>query len=223
MTNLMVMCEFGGMGIVRDLRFEKKYLRDNRRAIILLSEPHKTMWIWLGMEVNMKTRKQAGKVAEKFQTKGYKIDGEILGQDINNIVIMDARTMASGKDPQMQQNYEQFLATIDSLNLVPYGTSTHIVELQSATQSQPQQQGQISSGTTFDPKNEALGGIFLMAFLHQYPDVFVSRATGGIIQIETSTGENFKFKVEQNEIHMLEGFVNENIQNLYSQFSQNLG
>ncbi|MHA1299244.1 MAG: hypothetical protein ACTSO9_07415 [Candidatus Helarchaeota archaeon] len=223
MSNLMVMCEFGGMGIIRDVRFEKKYIRDNRRAIVLISEFHRTMWVWLGMEVNMKTRKQAEKVTEKFKIKGYKIDGEIMGQNFNNVIIMDARTMAAGKDPQMQQNYDQFLAMIDALNVVPHGTSTHIVETQESGQGQTETQAQILGATTYDPKNEGLAGILLISLLHQYPDVFVSRSATGVIQVETSTGEIFKFKVEQLEIHMIEGYVNEKIQNLYSQFSQNYG
>ena len=36
MSNLIVMCEFGGMGMIRDLRFEKNYIRDHRRAVVLV-------------------------------------------------------------------------------------------------------------------------------------------------------------------------------------------
>jgi DNA polymerase IIIc chi subunit len=228
--NLCVMCEFGGMGMIRDLRFETKYLRDQRRAMVVISEYHNIMWVWLGMEVTMKTRKQADSVSEKFKTKGYEIDGEVLGQNINNIIIMDARTMAAGNDPEMQQNYDQLLATLDSLNYVPHGSSNHIVEIQGAAQpfvqtaqAQPQVQAQVPIATTMNLSSEALAGAFLISFLHEYNDIFVSRSSNGVIQIESSTGENFKFKVEQAEIHMLEGFVNEKIQNLYSQLSQKVG
>ena len=155
--------------------------------------------------------------------KGYKVDGEVLGQDISNVVIMDERTIVAGTDAQMMQNHQDFLAMIDSINVVPYGTSTHIVEVQAAGQAQTQpqipSQGQVT--TTLNIKNEALTGIFLISILHEFPDAFISRTSAGIIQIETSTGENFKFKVDQN-IQMIQGTINQNIQNLYAQLLQAL-
>ncbi len=219
MSNLMVMCEFGGMGMIRDLRFEQKYIKDHRRAVVLISEYHQTMWVWMGNSVTMKTRKQPDKVTEKFTTKGYKVDGEVLGQNIGNIIIMDERTIDAGTDAEMMQNHQNFLAMMDSINVIPHSTSTHIVEFQEAGQAQAQPQGQVSTTTTLNIKDEALAGIFLISILHEFPDAFISRTSAGIVQIETSTGENFKFKVDQN-IQMIQGTINQNIQNLYAQLIQ---
>ncbi|MFX0135965.1 MAG: hypothetical protein ACFFDN_20145 [Candidatus Hodarchaeota archaeon] len=219
--NLLVMCEFGGMGMIRDLRFEKKYIKDHRRAVVLISEYHQTMWVWMGNGVTMKTRKQPVKVTEKFTMKGYKIDGEVLGQELSNVVIMDERTIDAGTDAQMMQNHQDFLAMMDSINVVPHGTSTHIVEVQAAGQAQAQPQGQVTAATTLNIKDEALAGIFLISLLHEFPDAFISRTSAGIIQIETSTGENFKFKVDQN-IQMIQGTINQNIQNVYAKLLQAL-
>lgn len=227
MSNLMVMAEFGAQGFVRDVRFDKNYLKDHRRAVILISEPDQTMWVWIGMETPINAKKQVSTITEKFKSKGYNIDGEVLGLNCNNIIIIDERILTSGNDPQMQQNYQQLLRTLDSLSLVPHGTSVRIVEVQEGTQVQEGEQvlqeslEEISVGSTLNSKDEALGGIFLMCLLHQYPDAFISRSNTGIIQFESSMGENFKFKVNQFKIQMLEGAVNEEIQNLYSQLIQN--
>ena len=198
----MAMIEVGGLGMIRNIWFKKKNIQDARRATILISNYHAIMWVWIGMNVTSNTKKAVTAKAEEIKIGGYQLEGETLGGNIQQVIILDEYSMKSAGNQETAQHHQQLLATLDSLQINPHGTSNYIVEVNAPG---PQVSQAVPTATGRDPRNDSLVGIMLISLLEEYPESFVSRKTDGSVQIETASGEtisfnfvNFQLQVQSN-------------------------
>lgn len=197
MVNFMVMLEVGGMGMIRKLGWKERFLKDHNRATLVVSDYHRTIWIWEGSNVTSNTRKQAPKVAQKIMTSGYSLAGETLGMTCENVILMDEAIMTTSEaqdSQEMNAAYQQLLQLYQTLQVVPHGTSEHIVVPAEATSAAP-------AGP--DPRNDNLAGIMLVSILREYPESFVCRTADGTIQVETGAGPKFNYRFENFQLQLL--------------------
>ena len=197
--NLIAMVEVGGLGMIRNLWFKKKNLQDPRRASLLISDYHGIIWAWVGINVSAKTKGQVPIKAEEILSSGYKLENETLGLNCRQIITIDEYSMRSMGNQDHQQQYDQLMATIDSLDMVPYGTSNYIMEIKGGAAPAT---ATAAPTTGRDPRNDSLVGIMLICLLEAYPESFVSRKSDGTIQLETGTGENISYNYINFQLQM---------------------
>ena len=198
--NLIAMVEVGGLGMIRNLWFKKKNLQDPRRATLLISDYHGIIWAWVGINVTAKTKGQVPIKAEEILSSGYKLEGETLGLNCRQIITIDEYSMRSMNNQETQQQYDQLMATIDSLDMGPHGVSNYLMEIKGggaqASASAP------TSSTGRDPRNDSLVGIMLICLLEVYPESFVSRKSDGTVQVEAASGETISYNYINFQLQM---------------------
>jgi hypothetical protein len=183
-----ILLEVGGLGMIREILFKQDYIQDARRASILVDELNGIIWVWIGTDVNIKTRKQLPQVAEKIQAEGYlaKTDGHMVGQNCSQIIYLDQRELNN-------QNYQKAL-NIFNLNYVQDGRFVVQFEV-SPTMTVTQKK---------DPRENALAGILIASILQTNPEIFIGRTSLGVYNIETSQG-TLKFQISNGNIQLLPG------------------
>lgn len=193
-SNLIAMVEAGGLGMLRNIWFKKKNLQDSRRATILISDYHGIIWVWIGMNCTAQTKKQVVVKAEEIINNGYDLEGVTLGLNCRQLITLDEYSMKAQDNQETSKLYDQLLATIDSLEIIPYGTSNYIMEIKTPSgQAAPQAASQAAPSSGRDPRNDSLVGILLICLLEEYPESFVSRKSNGTVQLETASGETISY------------------------------
>ncbi len=193
-----ILLEVGGMGMIREILFKQNYIQDPRRATVLVDEVNGVLWVWMGMDVNMKTRKAVVPVAEEILGKGYsaKTDGITVGQNCSQILIIDQKDLG---DPGVQTRHQQVL-NLFNMNYVEEGRFVVSFEAGPAV-------------AAAGPRDKALAGLLIASILEDSPEIFVGLSSLGAYSIETADGV-IKFKIEGGNIQLIQGSIglNDNIQ-----------
>ncbi|MHA1321774.1 MAG: hypothetical protein ACTSRL_03170 [Candidatus Helarchaeota archaeon] len=200
-----ILLEVGGMGMIREIMFKQNYIQDPRRATILVDEINGVLWVWLGGDVNMKTRKAIMPVAEKILAeRGYKAktDGHHVGQNVSQIIIIDQKNLG---DPGVQQRHQ---TALNLFNMPYLEDGRFVVQFQTGAQAAVPAGG--------DPHSVALAGILIASILNESPEIFVGRTSQGIYTIETSQG-NIKFQIKDKTVQLMPGSIglNDNVQRIF--------
>ncbi len=199
-----ILLEVGGMGMIREILFKQNYIQDPRRATILVDEVNGVLWVWIGTDVSMKTRKAIIPVAENIRGTGYesKTDGHLVGQNCSQMIILDQRELS---DPTMQQNHQ---VALNLFNLAYTEDGRFVVQFQAAG----------AAAKLEDPRNTAVAGILIASILEDSPEIFVGRTSQGIYSIETSQG-TVKFQIKDGNVQLVQGSVglNDKIQKAFQQ------
>ncbi|MHA1145363.1 MAG: hypothetical protein ACTSRW_11545 [Candidatus Helarchaeota archaeon] len=221
MANHMILLDVGGMGMLRKLvwRNRERYIRDVNRAVFLISDYHQAIWLWEGSNISAKTRVQAPRAAEKIMAQGYKLEGEVIGTNCKQVIVIDQAIMG-GNSPdaqKMQAAYQQLFQIIQSLEVVPHENSDYIVT--------PTSTAAASAGTQEekqDPRNENLAGILLSCILQQYKEAFVARTNQGVYQVETSAGAKFNFVFQNFQLKYMPNShqIPESVMQIFQQLTQ---
>ncbi|MFX1293450.1 MAG: hypothetical protein ACFFD2_01130 [Promethearchaeota archaeon] len=189
-----ILLEVGGMGMIREILFKQKYIQDIKRATILIDEVNGIFWVWLGLDVNLKTRKAIVPVAERLLSeRGYysKTDGHQVGQNCSQIIILDQRKL---NDPGKQEIYQKALSLF-AINYIEDGR--FVVQFD------------ISSGRIpkrIDPREKALAGILIASIIEESPEIFIGRSSLGVYSVETSQG-TIKFQIKEGNVQLVQGSI----------------
>ena len=204
-----MLLEVGGMGMIREILFKQNYLQDPRRAAILVDEVNGVLWVWLGTDVNMKTRKAIIPVAEGLLGAGYqaKADGHHVGQNCSQMVVLDQRQLS---DPTIQQNHQ---VALNLFNMSYLEDGRFVVQFQAAG----------AAPKMADPKNIAVAGIMIASILDDSPEVFVGKTSQGVYSVETSAG-TVKFQIKDGNVQLVQGSIglSDKIQRAFQQNIQAL-
>ncbi|MFX1297915.1 MAG: hypothetical protein ACFFD2_24090 [Promethearchaeota archaeon] len=186
-----ILLEVGGMGMIREILFKQNYIQDPRRATILVDEVNGVFWVWLGTDVNLKTRKAIMPVAENMLGTGYesKMDGHHVGKNCSQIIVIDQRNLG---DPGVQQRHQQALGLFN-MGYVEDGRFVVSFEAGPAAQ-------------VAGPKDKAVAGILIASILESSPEAFVGRTSLGVYSIETGEG-TIKFQIEGGNVQLLQGSI----------------
>ncbi|NVM54517.1 MAG: hypothetical protein HWN66_12505 [Candidatus Helarchaeota archaeon] len=198
-----ILLEVGGMGMIREILFKQNYIQDPRRATILFDELNGIIWVWLGTDVNLKTRKAILPVAEKMLSTGYKskMDGILVGQNCSQLITIDQRNIA---DPGVQQRHQTAL-NLFNMNYVQDGR--FVVQFEASP-----------AKTRVDPRTTALAGIMIASILESSPEVFVGKTSQGIYSIDIGQG-TIKFQIRDGNIQLVQGSIglNDQIQRAFQE------
>ncbi len=206
-----MLLEVGGMGMIREIMFKQNYIQDPRRAAILVDEVNGVFWVWLGMDVNLKTRKAIIPVAEKLVSdRGYnsKTDGHRLGENCSRMIVLDQKNLG---DPSVQQNHQVALG-IFNMNYIEDGR--FVVQFSGAA---------AAAVTTADPRSTAMAGIMIASILESAPEVFVGKTSQGIYSVDIGQG-TIKFQIKDGNIQLVQGSIglNDQIQRAFQENIQAL-
>ena len=203
-----ILLEVGGMGMIREILFKQNYIQDTRRATILVDEVNGVLWVWLGSEVNLKTRKQVVPVAENLLGSGYqaKMDGHLVGQNCSQIIIIDQRELG---DPSVQERHQKALSLFN-MSFVEDGR--FVVQFQVSEGMVPVQ--------AVDPRSNALAGILIASILEDTPEFFIGKSSTGIYSIETPQG-TIKFQIKGGNVQLVQGSIGLNNQ-IQKAFQENI-
>ncbi|MHA1270364.1 MAG: hypothetical protein ACTSPY_11295 [Candidatus Helarchaeota archaeon] len=188
-----IMLEFGGFGMIREIKFKMNYVKDRRRATIIIDELNNVLWVWLGHDITQKTRNQLNSVIERIRSEGHESEGVKLGLTCQSVVVIDQRNI---NDPAMAQNYQKLLS-IFQLPMEEKGK--FIIDIQAGGQAP------IVSGVT--PKDRAIAGLLISSILEEFPALFIGKNAKNEYSIE---GDQplFRFKVVNGSIQLLPGSQN---------------
>ena len=206
-----MLIEVGGMGMIREIMFKQNYIQDPRRAAILVDEVNGVFWVWLGHDVNMKTRKAIIPVAEKLVSeRGYtsKTDGHRVGENCTQMIVLDQKQLG---DPSVQQNHQVAL-NIFNMNYIEDGR--FVVQFSGAAAAAPK------GG---DPRSNALAGIMLVSILETAPEVFVGKSSQGIYSVDIGQG-TIKFQIKDGNIQLVQGSaaLSDQVQRAFQEYIQAL-
>jgi len=206
-----MLLEVGGMSMIREIMFKQNYLQGPRRATILIDEINGVLWVWLGIDVNMKTRKAIIPVAENLLAeRGYtsKADGHRVGENITQIIVLDQKNLG---DPSVQQNHQVAL-NIFNMNYIEDGR--FVVQFSGAAAAAPK---------AGDPRSNALAGIMLVSILDSSPEVFVGKSSQGIYSVDIGQG-TIKFQIKDGNIQLVQGSaaLNDQVQKAFQEYIQAL-
>ncbi|MBD3228713.1 MAG: hypothetical protein GF329_11060 [Candidatus Lokiarchaeota archaeon] len=209
MANL-IMIEFGGFGMLREIKFKEKYVKDPRRASIVIDEMNNVFWVWMGHTITHKTRNQLDPVLEKLQ-EGYETKDKnvIVGKSCQKSIIIDQRKL---DDPTMNKNYQKLL----SLFQYPIKEKgKFLVEIEASGQ------GPIIS--SFTTQDRAIAGVMIASILEEYPTIFIGKNSKNEYSIEADE-PLFKFKVVNGQVQLLPGSQNlsTKIQNIFRELYNEL-
>ena len=206
-----MLLEVGGMGMIREIMFKQNYIQDPRRAAILVDEVNGVYWVWLGHDVNMKTRKAIIPVAEKLVSeRGFtsKTDGHRVGENCTQMIVLDQKQLG---DPSVQQNHQVAL-NIFTMNYIEDGR--FVVQFSGAAAAAP---------IGGDPRSNALAGIMLVSILETAPEVFVGKSSQGIYTVDIGQG-TIKFQIKDGNIQLVQGSaaLSDQIQRAFQEYIQAL-
>ncbi|MHA1649903.1 MAG: hypothetical protein ACTSYB_06900 [Candidatus Helarchaeota archaeon] len=189
-----ILLEVGGMGMIREILFKQNYIQDPRRAAILVDELNGVLWVWIGSDVNLKTRKAIIPVAEGLLGSGYqsKMDGHLVGKNCSQIIVLDQRNLG---DPGVQQNHQKALSLF-TLNYTQDGRFVVSFEVSPGMMPTPRE----------DPRNKALAGILIASILEESPEIFVGRSSLGVYSIDTPQG-TIKFQIQDGTVQLVQGSI----------------
>ncbi len=207
-----MLLEVGGLGMIREIMFKQNYIQDPRRATILLDEINGVIWVWLGTNVNIKTRKAIIPVAEGMLGSGYesKTDGHRVGENCSQVLVIDQRKLG---DPGVQERHQMALG-IFNMNYIEDGR--FVVQYDaSASAAAPQAGG--------GPRDNALAGVLIANILEVNPEVFVGKTSLGVYSIETAEG-TIKFQIADGNVQLMQGSIglNDQIQKAFQANAQAL-
>lgn len=195
-----MLLEVGGMGMIREILFKQNYIQDPRRATILVDEIHGVLWVWLGHDVNLKTRKAILPVAEKLLSeRGYaaKADGHRVGQNCSQVIVLDQRKLG---EPGVQERHQTALSVF---NMQYMEDGRFVVQFAGGAA--------VAATTQAAPREKAVAGILIASILEDSPEVFVGRSSQGIYSIETPQG-TIKFQIKDGNIQLVQGSIGLNDQ-----------
>lgn len=201
-----MLLEVGGMGMIREIMFKQNYIQDPRRATILVDEVNGVLWVWMGMDVNMKTRKAIIPVAENILAEGgytSKTDGHRVGENCSRIVVLDQKNLG---DPGVQQNH-QIAEGVFNMNYIEDGR--FVVQFSGAA---------AAISATTDPRTTALAGIMIASILDSAPEVFIGKSSQGIYSVDIGQG-TIKFQIKDGNIQLVQGSIglNDQIQRAFQE------
>ena len=201
-----ILLEVGGLGMIREILFKQNYLQDPRRATILVDELNSALWVWLGNDVDAKTRKAVIQVAEKIRSEGYqaKADGLTIGQNCQQIIVIDQKSLA---EPGVQEKHQ---TALNLFNMKYAEAGRFAVQFDSSPRVAAVEQ---------EGSNEfTLAGILIASILTTSPELMVSRTSLGIYNIETAEG-TLKFEIKEGNIQLLPGSIgiNDDIQRAFQE------
>ncbi|MHA1311001.1 MAG: hypothetical protein ACTSQO_08735 [Candidatus Helarchaeota archaeon] len=203
MANL-IMLEFGGFGMIREIKFKLNYIKDRRRAAIIIDELNNVFWVWLGSDITQKTRNQLNSVIDKLRANGHESEGIKVGLRCQNAIIIDQRHL---NDPEMAQKYQK----LQSLFTMPIKEKgKYLVEITSGTQTTILQQ--------FTVRDKAIAGMLIVSLLDEFPALFIGKNAKNEYAIE---GDQplLRFKVINGSVQLLPGSINlsEKVQKTFSE------
>lgn len=210
MANLL-MIEFGGFGMLREIKFKEKYVKDPRRASIIIDELNNVFWVWMGHTITHKTRNQLDSVLEKLK-EGYETkDGNVkIGATCQRSIIIDQRKL---DDPTIHENYQKML----SLFRYPLQEKGKFLIEVEAT-------GQGTVVSTFSSRDHAIAGMLIASIMEEYSTIFVGKNSKNEYSIEVDQ-PLFKFKVVNGRVELLPGSNNlsQKIQDTFGKLYNELG
>jgi len=189
----MMMLEVGGMGFAREIRFNLAFIKDSRRAVVMIDESNNVFWVWLGNLVNEQTRKQIQGVLDKLRQNGHETEGQKVGLNCQQTVVIDERNLS---DPVVAQNYQQLLS-IFSHSIVEAGK--FLVDVQAGAQA--------PMFDKINPRDKAIAGIFIASVLEEYPEMLIGRTSKGEYALETDR-PLIKFKVVNGAVQLMPESIN---------------
>jgi len=206
-----ILLEVGGLGMIREILFKQNYLQDPRRATILVDELNAAIWVWLGNDVDSKTRKAVMQVAEKIRSEGYqsKADGISIGQNCSQIVVLDQKSLS---EPGVQENHQTAL-NLFSVPMVEEGR--FVVRFNaSPTAAAAAPAASVQEGA----KDYAIAGILIASILSTTPEIMIGRSSLGVYTIEIAEG-TLKFQATGGNIQLLTGSIgiNDDIQKAFQE------
>ncbi|MHA1229328.1 MAG: hypothetical protein ACTSRP_07875 [Candidatus Helarchaeota archaeon] len=200
----MIMLEFGGFGMIRETKFKRDYVRDRRRATIVIDELNNVFWVWLGHDITQKTRNQLNSVIEKLRINGHVSEGIKLGLNCQGTIIIDQKNLS---DPVVAENYQKLLSLFD-LPAQPKGK--YIMEIQASSTA--------AQVLGFTPKDRAIAGLLIASILEEYPALFIGKNAKNEYAIE---GDEplLRFKIVNGRVQLLPGSKNltDKIQRVFSE------
>lgn len=188
-----MLLEVGGMGMIREIMFKQNYMQDPRRATILVDEINGVFWVWMGHDVNLKTRKAIIPVAQKILSDGgynAKTDGHRVGTNCSQVIVLDQKNLS---DPGVQERHQTALS-IFNMNYIEDGR--FVVQYDASP----------VAVARVDPRGNALAGILIESILSDSPEVFVGKTSQGIYSIETPQG-TIKFQIKDGNVQMVQGSI----------------
>jgi hypothetical protein len=162
--------------------------------------------VWLGNDVDAKTRKAVIQVAEKIRSEGYqaKADGLTIGQNCQQIIVIDQKSLA---EPGVQEKHQ---TALNLFNMKYAEAGRFAVQFDSSPRVAAVEQ---------EGSNEfTLAGILIASILTTSPELMVSRTSLGIYNIETAEG-TLKFEIKEGNIQLLPGSIgiNDDIQRAFQE------
>ena len=102
------MLEIGGLGFLRAIRPGSRKLKGDV-SILLVDEPNRTLWLWLGSGVQYDKRRKAQMKVEEISKNGHRIGGELLGAGFP-VVVIDQDSL---EDPTTAHNYSNIISMLE--------------------------------------------------------------------------------------------------------------
>jgi hypothetical protein len=191
------MLEFGGMGMIREIKFKIDYANDSRRAAIVVDELNNVLWVWYGNMVRPKVKNQLDSVIEKIRA-GYKTKDNIeVGKNCQTTVIIDQKNL---EDPVVAENYQKLLSIF---NYPMQEVGKYVMDVNVPQQSQAPM---MDMGTA-SPRDQAIAGMLIASIIEKHPEVMIGKNARGEYIIE-SDRKLLNFKVVNGTVQLLPGSPN---------------
>jgi hypothetical protein len=203
-----ILLEVGGLGMIREILFKQNYLQDPRRATILVDELNNALWVWIGNDVDAKTRKAVVQVAEKIRSEGYqtKTDGVLIGKNCSQVIVIEQKSLS---EPGVQEKHQ---TALNLFNTKLSEEGRFVVRFDASPRMAAVEQE--------ESKEFTLAGILIASLLTTNPELMVGRTSLGVYTVETAEG-TLKFQIKEGNVQLLQGSIGINAE-IQRAFAENL-